>query len=141
MPYHGQRPLAGSRVNPSAFRRLRSAVVTGVLLLAALPAGAQEAPRVRLIATGGTISNRPGGRLTHEELLESIPNLDRYARVESEQFSNVPSESLPLDQWLQLARRINERFSRDMGLAGIVVTSGTDTLEEVAYFLNLTVKD
>ena len=130
-----------SRVDPSAFRRLRSAVVAGVLLLAALPAVGQDAPRVRLIATGGTISNRPGGRLSHEELLESIPNLDRYARVEGEQFSNVPSDSLTLDQWLQLARRINDRFSRDTGLAGIVVTSGTDTLEEVAYFLNLTVKD
>jgi L-asparaginase len=128
-------------VDPSAFRRLRSAVVAGVLLLAALPAVGQDAPRVRLIATGGTISNRPGGRLSHEELLESIPNLDRYARVEGEQFSNVPSDSLTLDQWLQLARRINDRFSRDTGLAGIVVTSGTDTLEEVAYFLNLTVKD
>jgi len=130
-----------SRVDPAAFRLLRSAVVAGILLLSALPAVAQDPPRVRLIATGGTISNRSGGRLTHEELLDSIPNLDRYARVEGEQFSNVPSDSLTLDQWLQLARRINERFSRDTGLAGIVVTSGTDTLEEVAYFLNLTVKD
>lgn len=131
-----------SRVDPSAFRRLRSAVVAGFLLLAALPAvGQDDAPRVRLIATGGTISNRPGGRLTHEELLESIPNVERYARVEGEQFSNLPSDSLTLDQWLQLARRINERFALDTGLAGIVVTSGTDTLEEVAYFLNLTVRD
>ncbi len=130
-----------SRVDPAAFRLLRSAVVAGILLLSAFPAVAQDAPRVRVIATGGTISNRSGGRLTHEELLDSIPNLDRYARVEGEQFSNVPSDSLTLDQWLQLARRINERFSRDTGLAGIVVTSGTDTLEEVAYFLNLTIKD
>jgi len=128
-------------VDPAAFRLLRSAVVAGILLLSAFPAVAQDAPRVRVIATGGTISNRSGGRLTHEELLDSIPNLDRYARVEGEQFSNVPSDSLTLDQWLQLARRINERFSRDTGLAGIVVTSGTDTLEEVAYFLNLTIKD
>lgn len=116
-------------------------MLAGLLLLAALPAAGQDAPRVRLIATGGTISNRPGGRLTHEELLESIPNVERYATVEGEQFSNVSSDSLTLDQWLQLARRINERFARDTGLAGIVVTSGTDTLEEVAYFLNLTVKD
>jgi L-asparaginase len=130
-----------SRVDPSAFRRLRSAVAAGLFLLAALPSVGQDAPRVHLIATGGTISNRPGGRLSHEELLESIPNVDRYASVEGEQFSNVPSDSLTLDQWLQLARRINERFARDRGLAGIVVTSGTDTLEEVAYFLNLTVRD
>ena len=111
------------------------------MVLAAGAAQAQEAPRVRLIATGGTISNRTGGRLTHEDLVKSIPKLDRYARVESEQFSNVASSQLTLDQWLQLARRINDLFARDAGLAGVVVTSGTDTLEETAYFLNLTVHD
>ena len=111
------------------------------MVLAAASAEALEPPRVRLIATGGTISNRSGGRLTHEELVKSIPDLDRYARVESEQFANVASSQLTLDQWLQLARRINDLFARDAGLAGVVVTSGTDTLEETAYFLNLTVHD
>ena len=112
-----------------------------VLLLVVSTAGAEEVPRVRLIATGGTISNRQGGRLSHEDLVKSVPNLDRYARVESEQFANVASSQLTLDQWLQLARRINELFARETDLAGIVVTSGTDTLEETAYFLNLTVHD
>ena len=119
-----------------------------LLLLAGVTAEASaqatadsEVPRVRLVATGGTISNRQGGRLTHEDLVKSVPGLERYARVESEQFANVASSQLSLDQWLQLARRLNELFSRDDDLAGIVVTSGTDTLEEVAYFLNLTVRD
>jgi L-asparaginase len=106
-------------------------------------ASAQEAarpPKVRLIATGGTISNRAGGRLTAEELLKSIPSLDKYARPEAEQFANVGSSSLTLTQWLELARHINEVFRDDADLAGVVVTSGTDTLEETAYFLNLTVK-
>jgi L-asparaginase len=111
------------------------------LLLAALAAGAAEVPRVRLVATGGTISNRSGGRLTADELLESIPNLDRYVRAETEQFANTSSSQLTLDQWLQLARRINELYRSDADLAGIVVTSGTDTLEELAYFLDLTVID
>ncbi len=97
-------------------------------------------PKVRLIATGGTISNRAGGRLTAEELLKSIPNLDRYVRAESEQFANLPSSSLTLKQWLELARRINALLKEDADLSGIVVTSGTDTLEEAAYFLNLTVR-
>lgn len=97
-------------------------------------------PKVRLIATGGTISNRAGGRLTADELVKSIPTLDRYVRVESEQFANLPSSSLTLKQWLELARRINTLFREDAELAGIVVTSGTDTLEETAYFLNLTVR-
>ena len=97
-------------------------------------------PKVRLIATGGTISNRTGSRLTADELLKSMPGLDRYARAEAEQFANVASSELSTAQWLDLARRINAAFRDDAGLAGIVVTSGTDTLEETAYFLNLTVR-
>jgi L-asparaginase len=97
-------------------------------------------PKVRLIATGGTISNRTGGRLTSGELIESMRGIERYARAESEQFANTSSAALTLDQWLSLARRINTLFAEDPELAGIVVTSGTDTLEETAYFLNLTVR-
>src|SRR5262245_16944489 len=70
-------------------------------------------PKVRLIATGGTISNRDGGRLTAEELLKSMPGLDRYARAESEQFANTSSSTLTLDQWIALARRINALFAED----------------------------
>ena len=97
-------------------------------------------PKVRLVATGGTISNRAGGRLTSEELVSSMPGIERYARAESEQFANTASAALTLDQWLALARRINTLFADDSDLSGIVVTSGTDTLEETAYFLNLTVR-
>ncbi len=111
------------------------------LLLAALAAGAAELPRVRLVATGGTISNRAGGRLTADDLVKSIPNLDRYVRAEAEQFANTSSSALTLEQWMQLARRINELYRSDSDLAGVVVTSGTDTLEELAYFLDLTVID
>jgi L-asparaginase len=96
---------------------------------------------VRLVATGGTISNRTGGRLTAEELVKSIPNLLNYVNAEFEQFANVASSSMTLTQWLDLARRLNALFRDDPALAGIVVTSGTDTLEELAYFLNLTVRD
>jgi len=102
---------------------------------------AGTAPRVRLLATGGTISNRTGGRLTAEELVKGIPDLPRQVTAEFEQFANVASSQLTLGQWLDLARRINELYRTDSGLAGIVVTSGTDTLEELAYFLNLTVRD
>ena len=99
------------------------------------------APRVRLVATGGTISNRTGGRLTAEELVKGIPDLTRFVTPEFEQFANVASSQLTLPQWLDLARRINDLYRTDPQLAGIVVTSGTDTLEELAYFLNLTVRD
>ena len=111
-----------------------------IALLAPLPAQAQDVPRVRLVATGGTISNRNGGRLTAEELVQSMPGIERYARPEFEQFSNLASSELTLDQWVTLARRLNEIFRTDTAIAGLVVTSGTDTLEELAYFLDLTVR-
>lgn len=106
---------------------------------AATPAAA-PLPKVRLLATGGTISNRTGGRLTAEELVRSMPGIERYVRPEFEQFANVASSSLSLRQWIELARRINTLFTDDPDLAGVVVTSGTDTLEETAYFLDLTVR-
>jgi L-asparaginase len=62
-------------------------------------------------------------------------------RAEGEQFANVSSGEITLDQWLDLSRRINDRYKKDAELAGVVVTSGTDTLEELAYFLHLTVRD
>jgi L-asparaginase len=98
-------------------------------------------PRVRLVATGGTISNRAGGRLSAEDLVTSIPNLGRYVTAEFEQFANTSSSALTLAQWLDLSRRLMTLFKEDAALAGVVVTSGTDTLEELAYFLNLTVRD
>jgi L-asparaginase len=125
---------------------LLAAVITAPVLanVQALPApGAQPAaamPRVRLVATGGTISNRAGGRLSAEELVKSMPGIEVYARPEFEQFSNLASSELTLDQWLALARRLNDLLATDQGLGGVVVTSGTDTLEELAYFLNLSVR-
>jgi L-asparaginase len=98
-------------------------------------------PRVHLFATGGTISNRNGGRLTVDELIASVPNLDRRVRATGEQFLNVASGQVTMAQWLGLARRINEKLREDKDLAGVIVTSGTDTLEELAYFLHLTVRD
>jgi L-asparaginase len=128
---------------------MRSALLLA-LALAVVPAAAQPPdsaraqdaamPRVRLIATGGTISNRTGGRLTAEDLVKSMPGVERYARAESEQFANVASSELTMDQYVGLARRVAELFATDSALAGLVVTSGTDTLEELAYFLNLTVR-
>jgi len=106
------------------------------------PAATQAAlPKVFLFATGGTISNKVGGRLTVEELIASIPGLDRRVSAQGEQFANTSSSALTLEQWVDLAKRINARFKSDAQLAGVVVTSGTDTLEELAYFLHLTVRD
>jgi len=115
--------------------------VVGVWLGSAALARAAELPAVRLVATGGTISNRAGGRLSADELVGLIPDVRRYAAPEVEQFANTSSSSISLAQWLQLSRRLNELFATRPELGGIVVTSGTDTLEELAYFLDLTVRD
>ena len=115
--------------------------VAGPTPILAQQAATPTLPRVHFVATGGTISNRDGGRLTAEELAKSMPGVERYARLTFEQFANVASSELTLQQWLGLAKRINELYATDKDIAGVVVTSGTDTLEETAFFLHLTVKD
>jgi L-asparaginase len=104
-------------------------------------------PRVHVIATGGTIGatgDYYGGRptrLTADQLVRGVPALARVATVTAEQFYNLPSSSIGPAQWLALSRRIDDVFRADPALAGIVVTHGTDTMEETAYFLDLTVGD
>ena len=75
------------------------------------PRPPQTLPHVHLVATGGTISNRDGGRLTAEDLAKSMPGLDKHARLTYEQFANVASSQLTLEQWLGLSRRVNELFA------------------------------
>jgi L-asparaginase len=127
---------------PTCTPRRSSAVLAVVLIawLAPALARAQDVPRVRLVATGGTISNKTGGRLSAEQLVQSMPGIERYAHPEFEQFSNLASGELTLDQWVALAKRLNQIFNNEPEIAGLVVTSGTDTLEELAYFLDLTVR-
>ncbi|MEP6782282.1 MAG: asparaginase [Acidobacteriota bacterium] len=129
--------------------RIRPSLILAVFALC-LVAGLQpllaqrtpvQLPHVHFVATGGTISNKDGGRLTAEELAKNMPGVDRFARVTYEQFANVASSELSLAQWLALSKRVNEVFATDKDLAGVVVTSGTDTLEETAFFLHLTVRD
>ena len=94
---------------------------------------------VRLCRSAGLAPNDTLDR-HRRHYIESIPFLDRYAVSEAEQFDNVASSMLTLDQWLKLSRRVNELLSGRPDLSGIVVTTGTDTLEETAYFLHLTVR-
>jgi L-asparaginase len=123
-------------------RRALPALVALIAIALGLPArsSAQDVPKVRLVATGGTISNKVGGRLTAEELVKSMPGIEHYAKPEFEQFTNLASSELTLDQWLALSKRLNQIFTTEPDIAGLVVTSGTDTLEELAYFLDLTVR-
>jgi L-asparaginase len=108
-------------------------------------------PLVWVLSTGGTISGRgasptalseyKSGSLLGAELVAGVPEITQYADVKVEQIVNVGSPDLTLDNWLTIARRINRIFADDPTVAGVVITHGTSTLEETAYFLNLTVKD
>lgn len=103
--------------------------------------GISERPQVLLIATGGTISNTDDdGRWTGEDIVEAVPGLDEIAHVKVEQFSNIASGSFTPAMWIRLARRVQSAFATD-DVAGVVITHGTDTMEETAYFLDLVIGD
>jgi L-asparaginase len=100
-----------------------------------------DLPRVHVLATGGTISNTDGDRLTGDDLVQSVPQIGDLARFTVEQFTNVASGAITLENWLHMRARIEELYSEDEPPVGIVVTHGTDTMEETAYFLDLTLAD
>lgn len=102
---------------------------------------AESKPQVVILTTGGTIASRTDAPLIDgPALVQAVPELLDYADVRVEEFSVIGSSKMTPAHWLRLAKRINELYSEEPGLAGIVVTHGTDTMEETAYFLNLTVK-
>ena len=109
-----------------------------------LPAQA-PLPRVVVLATGGTIASKfdpaigaLAPALTGDALVRAVPGLDKVARVDVEQIANIGSYDMTPEIWRRLSKRANELLATN-GISGVVVTHGTDTLEETAYFLDLTV--
>lgn len=103
---------------------------------------------IYIIACGGTIAGKASspedltgykaGEATIEELLAAIPEITQYADVTGEQFCNIDSSNMSESLWIALAERV-QNAADDKGIDGIVITHGTDSLEETAYFLHLTV--
>lgn len=132
---------------PSSSARL-VVLVAGLAACLAAPAPGQDTDartpsqpdraRVHLIATGGTISAPDGAaRLGAEEIAALVPGIDDRVQLSFEQFTNIPSGHMTPDLWLGLARTVRRAFDGRSDLAGVVITHGTDTMEETAYFLDL----
>jgi L-asparaginase len=111
-------------------------------------AGAPGLPRIAVLATGGTIagsaadaantSGYQAGVVGVDRLLEAVPALSGVAQIQPEQIASVDSKDMSLALWTTLAQRVNTLLASDE-IDGVVITHGTDTLEETGYLLHLTV--
>ena len=126
-------------------------LLLGLLLTACLTVStlvAAELPKIVVLATGGTIAGAAAsdvqagyasGQVGVDQLLAAVPQAKKLAVMRGEQISNIGSQDMNDEVWLKLARRINE-LTAMKDVDGVVITHGTDTIEETGYFLNLVVK-
>jgi L-asparaginase len=129
---------------------MRSATikVAAAVGLTVLASRAADLPRIRVLATGGTIAGAQAsatdygyksGAYDVNSLLKAVPNLDKLAVITGEQVANIGSQDMNDEIWLKLAKRVNAVLAGG-DVDGALITHGTDTLEETSYFLSLVVK-
>ena len=109
---------------------------------------AADLPKVRVLATGGTIAGAQAsatdygyksGAYDVNSLIKAVPNLDKLAAITGEQVANIGSQDMSDEIWLKLAKRVNAVLATP-DADGVLITHGTDTLEETSYFLSLVTK-
>jgi len=115
----------------------------------AAPGAAGALPKIAVLATGGTIAGAAGdalqtagyqaGALRVERLLEAVPALAGLARIEAEQLASIDSKDMSFSVWSTLGARVQALLDR-ADIDAVVITHGTDTLEETAFLLHLTLK-
>lgn len=140
--------LAGCASQPGASQAPAAAAPATATAPAPAPTAQAGKPNVVVLATGGTIAGAgasavnsatyTAAKVPVDKLLAGLPELSNIANVSGEQVFQIASESFTNKELLTLARRVNE-LAKQPGVDGIVVTHGTDTLEETGYFLNLVV--
>lgn len=125
----------------------KKAIILTVIFAFVAVVSAFAKPKIRIIATGGTIagvsqsatsSAYGAGQVGIQTLIEAVPQIKDLADVSGEQLVNIGSQDMNDQVWLKLAKRINQLLNNE-GYDGVLVTHGTDTMDETAYFLSLTV--
>jgi len=130
------------------FRVLVVALLGVIGMSQSAAAQAKSLPRVKVLATGGTIAGAQAsatdygyksGAYDVNTLIAAVPNLDKLASITGEQVANIGSQDMNDAVWLQLAKRLNEVL-KSPDTDAVLITHGTDTLEETSYFLSLVAK-
>jgi L-asparaginase len=119
-----------------------------LVMALALASVAAAKPHVKILATGGTIAGAQAsqseygykaGSFRVEDLINAVPQMKDLADITGEQIVNIGSQDMNDEVWLKLGKRVNEVLASP-DTDAVVITHGTDTMEETAYFLNLVVK-
>jgi L-asparaginase len=125
-------------------------MLVAIVAMGGIAASAQatDLPNIRVLATGGTIAGAQASATDYayrsgvydvNSLIDAVPNLGKLAVITGEQVANIGSQDMNDEVWLKLAKRLNAILA-EPGTDGVLITHGTDTLEETSYFLSLVTK-